>query len=150
MTCSLADELFPNLRGADLQQKIAEEYTPDKTLGYQKGRDILYTKIDNQNGLVTGIYTGYSINIEPDSNTPRKDAYRQDINAEHIYPQSKGAKGKAKSDLHSLFASRVQVNGARGNHPFADINDSLTRKWFRDDEELRTSQLNLSTNIANL
>ncbi len=134
----LADELFPNLRGTDLQQKIAEEYTPDKTLGYKKGRDTLYTKIDNQNGVVTGIYTGYSINVDPDSNTPRKDATRQHINAEHIYPQSKGAKGKAKSDLHSLFASFDRVNSARGNHPFADINDLLTRKWFKDDQELRT------------
>ena len=134
----LADELFPNLKGTDLQQKIAEEYTPDQTLGYKKGRDILYTEIDKQNGVLTGIYTGYSIDVDRDSDTPRQDAYRQDINAEHIYPQSKGAKGKAKSDLHSLFASRVQVNSARGNHPFADINDSLTRKWFRDDQELGT------------
>ena len=36
----LADELFPDLSGADLQLKIAEEYTPDQTLGYRKGRDV--------------------------------------------------------------------------------------------------------------
>lgn len=134
----LADELFPDLSGADLQLKIAEEYTPEKTLGYRQGRDILYTKIDNQDGVVAGIYTNYLANIAPDSDTPRNDAQRQNINAEHIYPQSKGANGSAKSDLHSLFPSRDRVNSARSNNPFADINDSLTRKWFRDDRELRT------------
>ena len=134
----LAEELFPDLSGADLQLKIAREFTPERTLGYRKGRDVLYTKIDNQDSVVTGIYTGYSANIAPLSDTPRNDAQRQHINAEHIYPQSKGANGTAKSDLHSLFPSRDRVNSARGNNPFADINDAVTRKWFRDDRELRT------------
>ncbi len=134
----IADELFPDLSGADLEFKIAQEYAPEQTLGYRRGRDILYTEIDNQDGVVTGIYTGYTSRIEPDSDTPRNDATRQNINAEHIYPQSKGASGTAKSDLHSLFPSRNLVNSARGNNPFADINDYLTRKWFRDDQELRT------------
>ena len=135
---ALADGIFPNLSGADLQQKIAEEYSPEATLGYRRGRDILYTQIDNDSGVVTGIYTGYSANIDPDSDTPRNDATQNNINAEHIYPQSKGANGAAKSDLHSLFPSLNRVNSARSNNPFADINDTLTKKWFRGDKELRT------------
>ena len=137
-SAALADELYPDLQGAELQLKIAEEYTPEQTLGYRRGRDILYTQIENQEGVVTGIYTGYSIKIAPESDTPRNDATRQNINAEHIYPQSKGANGKAKSDLHSLYASRDRVNSARSNNPFAEIEDSLTRKWFREDQELET------------
>jgi len=134
----LANEISPDLSGAELLQKIAQDYAPEQTLGYRKGRDILYTKIDNQDGVVTGIYTDYSINVDPNSDSPRQDALQQKINAEHIYPQSKGAKGSAKSDLHSLFAARVNVNSARGNSPFAEINDSLTKKWFRKKQELRT------------
>ncbi|MGB5633295.1 MAG: endonuclease [Waterburya sp.] len=134
----LADGLFPDLDGAALESEIAREYSPERTLGYKKGRDILYTKIDNQNGLVTGIYTGYSATIDPDSDKPRNDATAQNINAEHIYPQSKGAKGSAKSDLHSLFASYAQVNSSRSNSPFAEINDTLTQKWFRNDQQLTT------------
>ena len=134
----LADELYLDLKGAELQFKIAEEYSPEQTLGYRQGRDVLYTQIDNQDGVVTGIYTGYSANIPPDSDSPRNDATQQHINAEHIYPQSKGAKGRAKSDLHSLYASRDKVNSARSNNQFAEIEDSLTKKWFREDEELRT------------
>lgn len=135
---ALADELYPDVNGVDLQLKIAEEYSPEQTLGYRKGRDVLYTKIDNQEGVVTGIYTGYAVNISPESDSPRRDATQQNINAEHIYPQSKGAKGRAKSDLHSLYASRNKVNSARSNNPFAEIEDSLTRKWFRENQELRT------------
>ena len=59
----LADELYLDLKGAELQFKIAEEYSPEQTLGYRQGRDVLYTQIDNQDGVVTGIYTGYSANI---------------------------------------------------------------------------------------
>jgi endonuclease I len=131
-----AEEILTELIGSDLLSQIAQEYVPDSTLGYRTGRDILYTKIDNLNGEVRGIYTGMVANIDPNSNTPRKDATEQNINAEHIYPQSKGAKGTAKSDLHSLFPSRDRVNNSRGSNPFAEINDSLTRKWFRDDQEL--------------
>ncbi len=86
----LANEILPDLSGAELLQKVAQDSAPDQTLGYRKGRDVLYTKIDNQNGVVTGIYTDYSIKLDPNSDSPRQDAYQQDINAEHIYPQSKG------------------------------------------------------------
>ncbi len=134
----LAEELFPSLDGAALESAIAREYAPEATLGYRKGRDILYTQIDNQNGLVAGIYTGYGANIAPDSDTPRNDATAQNINAEHIYPQSKGANGQAKSDLHSLFASRDRANSARSNNPFGEIDDVATQKWLRNDQELRT------------
>ena len=134
----MAEELFPDLSGTDLQLKIAQEFSPEQTLGYRKGRDVLYTKIDNQDGVVTGIYTGYAAKINSNSDTPRNDARGQHINAEHIYPQSKGANGTAKSDLHSLFPSRDKVNSVRGNNPFADINDELTRKWFRNEQELDT------------
>ncbi|MEM7760954.1 MAG: endonuclease [Cyanobacteria bacterium P01_A01_bin.40] len=134
----LAAEIFPNLDGAALEAAIANEYRPERSLGYRRGRDILYTQIDNQDGIVTGIYTGYQAAITPDSESPRNDATAQNINAEHIYPQSKGAKGQAKSDLHSLFASRDRVNSARSNSPFAEINDALTQKWFRNEQELRS------------
>lgn len=134
---ALAEEIFPELRGAELLSKVAQEYEGE-TLGYRRGRDILYTDIDNEDGIVTGIYSGYSINIDPDSDTPRRDATQQDINAEHIYPQSKGARGKARSDLHSLFPSYNRINSERSNNPFADIDDSQTEKWLINTEVLNT------------
>ena len=135
---ALGDVILPDLNGAELLRKIAIEYAPEKTLGYRTGRDVLYTNIDNKNGVVTGIYTGYTAQIDPDSSSPRNDATRQHINAEHVYPQSKGANGYAKSDLHNLFPAFDRVNSARGNNPMGEIEDSLTKKWFRDNQELRT------------
>ena len=131
-----AEKLFPELNSSDLISAIAQEYTPESTLGYRRGREVLYTKIDNQNGEVEGIYTGMIANIDSNSDTPRDEARAENINAEHIYPQSKGATGTAKSDLHSLFPSKTEVNNSRGNSPFKDIDDSLTKKWFRNKEEL--------------
>ena len=128
----------PNLEGTELLKAVAREYTPEQTLGYRRGRDILYTKIDNHDGILKGIYTDYAIKLDPNSSEPRRLAYQQDINAEHIYPQSKGANGSAKSDLHSLFPSRVYVNSRRGNNPFAEINDSRTEDWFRLDQQQET------------
>lgn len=60
----------------------------------------------------------------------RAEAYEQGINAEHVWPQSRGATGSAKSDLHHLFPARVNVNSTRGNWPFADIPDAETNRWF--------------------
>lgn len=134
----LAVEIFRDLDGAELLKQVAIEYAPDSTLGYRRGRDVMYSQIDNHDGVVRGIYTGYSINLDPNSSSPRRDAYEQNINAEHIYPQSKGARGSAKSDLHSLFPARERVNSERSNNPFGEINDSLTRRWFINAEELRS------------
>lgn len=127
-----------DLVGAKLIEVVAREYAPDQTLGYRKGRDILYSKVDNHDGILKGIYTDYSIELDPNSTEPRRIAYQQDINAEHIYPQSKGATGLAKSDLHNLYPSRIYVNSRRGNSPFAEIEDSQTEDWFRLDQTQET------------
>ena len=130
--------ISPDLEGTELLKVVAQDYTPEQTLGYRRGRDILYSKIDNHDGILKGIYTDYTIKLDPNSSEPRQTAYQQDINAEHIYPQSKGANGSAKSDLHSLYPSRVYVNSRRGNNPFAEINDSQTEGWFRLDQYQET------------
>jgi hypothetical protein len=77
------------------------------------------------------------------------NASRDGINAEHIYPRSKGAKeenGNAFSDLHNLAPARWEVNEARANFPFADINDIETQCWFSKNQKLTsTSSLSLAT-----
>ena len=53
------------------------------------------------------------------------------LNAEHVYPQSKGAGDEpARSDLHNIFPSKVNVNEARGSCPFDEIADNDTDRWF--------------------
>ncbi|MEH2086720.1 endonuclease [Nostoc sp.] len=128
--------ILSGVTGDDLLEKLDSLYSPRASLGYGSARDLLYTKIDNQGGIVTDIYAGYSVPIDPNSNKPREEAAQRRINAEHVWPQSVGAEGPAKSDLHNLFTSRVEVNSDRANFPFADIPDNQTTSWYLDDDEL--------------
>jgi uncharacterized protein len=128
--------ILSGITGDDLLEKLDSLYSPRASLGYGSARDLLYTKIDNQGGIVTDIYAGYSVPINPNSDKPREEAARRRINAEHVWPQSMGAEGPAKSDLHNLFSSRIEVNSDRANFPFGDISDNQTTSWYLDDEEL--------------
>ncbi|MBD2529407.1 endonuclease [Nostoc flagelliforme FACHB-838] len=128
--------ILSGVTGDDLLKKLDSLYSPRISLGYGSARDFLYTKIDNQGGIVTDIYAGYSVPINPNSDKPREEAAQRRINAEHVWPQSMGAEGPAKSDLHNLFASRVEVNSDRANFPFGDIPDDQTTSWYLDDDEL--------------
>lgn len=128
--------ILSGVTGDDLLKKLDSLYSPRISLGYGSARDLLYTKIDNQGGIVTDIYAGYSVPINPNSDKPREEAAQRRINAEHVWPQSMGAEGPAKSDLHNLFASRVEVNSDRANFPFGDIPDDQTTSWYLDDDEL--------------
>jgi endonuclease/exonuclease/phosphatase family metal-dependent hydrolase len=128
--------VLPGITGDNLLKELDRLYSPHVPLGYGSARDLLYTKIDNQGGMVTDIYSGYVVSINKNSTKPKEEATQNGINAEHIWPQSKGAQGPAKSDLHNLFASRIEVNSDRSNFPFADIPDDQTTSWYLDDDEL--------------
>jgi endonuclease I len=65
------------------------------------------------------------------SQDPNTWAYNNGIDTEHTWPQSKGAVVNAKSDMHHLYATRREVNSARGSFPFAEIPDIHTDQWFR-------------------
>ncbi|NJO40476.1 MAG: hypothetical protein HC865_07380 [Cyanobacteria bacterium RU_5_0] len=126
--------IFSGQSGQSLINQLADTYAPTSTLSYGEARDLLYSTIDNVDGVVTGIYTGYQITLNPTAN-PRIDALAKGVNAEHVWPQSRGAQGGAKSDLHNLFPARVRVNSARSNSPFQEIADRTTIKWFRNQDE---------------
>ncbi|MDZ7966786.1 MAG: endonuclease [Nostoc sp. DedSLP03] len=128
--------ILSGVTGDDLLEKLDSLYSPRASLGYGSARDLLYTKIDNQGGIITDIYAGYSVPLDPNSDKPREEAARHRINAEHVWPQSVGAEGPAKSDLHNLFASRIEINSDRANFPFGDIPDNQTTSWYLDDDEL--------------
>lgn len=135
-----SEAIFPDLNGEALRSRLATDYQVKTSLGYDQARDYMYTQLDNDNGVVRGIYSDFTVAVNPNSSKPRSDAYQdgKGINAEHSWPQSKGATGVARSDLHHLFPSRVRVNSLRSSNPFAEINDSRTERWLIDDDELRS------------
>jgi len=122
-----------DLTGEPLQEFLRENYTPDLTLGYSRARDRMYTILDNREGKVIGVYTYFEMPVDPNSSSPRADAYDggSGINAEHLWPQSKGAGSEpARSDLHHLRSTEVRANQDRGNLKFGTIPDGEVDRWY--------------------
>ena len=128
-----SDQLYFGLYGEDLKQQIISNYKTTYTLGYNNARDIMYSEIDIKSGnQLTGVYSGYTITLDL-SQDPSTNAYEQGINCEHSWPQSLGSELEPmKSDMHHLFPTKSNVNSSRGNDPFAESNDNLTDKWYRN------------------
>jgi Endonuclease I/Secretion system C-terminal sorting domain len=118
--------------GQPLIDALQDDYTPDNPLGYGPARDILYSEIDNNGLELSGIYTNFTVTLDPNED-PSVSAFQNGagLNAEHVYPQSLGAGNEpAKSDLHNIFPSKVNVNASRGSCPFGEIEDADTDSWF--------------------
>ncbi|MBI1240550.1 endonuclease [Umezakia ovalisporum] len=130
--------IFPGLSGEALKSQLAAEYQVKNSLNYDLARDYMYSQLDNDHGIVRGIYSDYAVQVNPNSSSPRRDAFQGGINAEHSWPQSKGATGIAKSDLHSLFPARAKINSLRSSLPLTDIDDRQTNLWIIKDQEFRS------------
>jgi endonuclease I len=140
--------IFPTLTGDDLLEALVREYKTNTVLSYGDARDLLYGEIDNRNDSVTCIYSGHQIFL-PDGVDPSTfvfmDGDKNGINAEHVFPRSKGADfGLPLADMHHIFPCRVEVNTNRGSFPFAEIPDADTQSWYFLTTELSTAP---STNI---
>jgi hypothetical protein len=118
--------------GQAVLQCIQDGYSPTGTLGYGPARDVMYRDIDaSPSGELEGIYSGYTITLTPGVD-PSEDAFAKGINAEHVFPQSKGAGTEPqRSDIHNLYPAREEVNSARGNLPFGESPDASTDTWYR-------------------
>jgi deoxyribonuclease I len=113
---------FEGLKDRALIRALHDAEAQHKDLGYNKARQIIFTELDNHEGRVKCVYTGRELATDriPNSN---------DMNTEHSWPQSKGATGPAKSDLHHLFPTDSKANAIRGNYPFGEVKDV---KWSQN------------------
>lgn len=89
-------------------------------VGYDKAKEIIFSSLDNENGEVCCVYSDHK--CLKTSSVPSATK----MNIEHTWPQSKGAKGDAKSDLHHLYPSDTRVNATRSNLQFCEVKIS---KW---------------------
>jgi endonuclease I len=131
--------IFPDLTGQELLDALVTEYKTTSVLSYNAAREEMYGNIDNIDGFVEGIYTGYKGAIDPNSSqNPRLQAVDVNINAEHSWPQSKGATSGSlgHSDMHHLHPAYSSANGSRGNDPFIEIPDDETDGWWRYDQQV--------------
>lgn len=127
--------VFPNLNGNVLIDSVSARYRPSAVLPYNTARDTLYAKVlAIDDDTVRCIYSGHVLYLDP-TQDPTQYVYlnggTNGMNAEHAYPQSKGAAdGNARSDMHHLYPARIPVNEARASKPYADIPDAQTKQWF--------------------
>jgi len=90
-----------------------------RSVGYKKARQIIFGKLDNVKGTVCGVYEYKCLR------TSRVPDHKI-MNVEHTWPQSKGARGDAKSDLHHLYPTDSKANSRRSSFPFCDVEEV---KW---------------------
>ncbi len=122
------DSIFPSETGATLINSLQASYSVTNSLSYNAARDAMYGSIDNKNGQLTGVYTGFTITA-----STRSDAFDKGINAEHSWPQSFfDSDSPMRSDIHHLFPTRIEANSARNNFKFDEIPDAQTSTWFRN------------------
>ncbi len=122
--------VFPGLQGQELLDSLDTAFRPVISLDFAHARDTLFSKVYGRNDSLTCVYTGYAIYLNP-AEDPTIDAFAKDINTEHTYPQSKGAEtGPPRSDMHHLYPTRVDVNAARGDFPFAELSNNQTLEWY--------------------
>ncbi|MBU1107653.1 MAG: endonuclease [Candidatus Riflebacteria bacterium] len=87
------------------------------SVGYQRAQDLVFSDIDNKDGYVECVYTGRKLKTSSEPSATN-------MNLEHSWPQSMGAVGIAKCDLHHLFPTDSKANGIRGNNPFGDVDNA--------------------------
>ncbi|MCK5797270.1 MAG: endonuclease, partial [Deltaproteobacteria bacterium] len=84
-------------------------------LGQNSARTVMFSTIDNHDGLVESIYTNQTIAAPLDSSL----AYAAGFNTEHTWPQSQFQKLEPMvSDLHHIFPADISSNGSRSSYDF--------------------------------
>lgn len=140
--------ISPGMTGNQLLTELQNNFTPRRVLQYGPARDVLYSIIYNVDDSVSCVYTGHTLYLDPNSDPSTflfRNGVNNGINAEHTWPQSKGAgEEPARADMHNLFPTRVRANEVRLNFPFGDIDDTETDFWLINSSETRDRP---STNV---
>lgn len=121
-----AQAIHPTKKGTELEDLVRTEFTPTTVFSYDSARHHLFSNVANHGGNVRLLYSG---TLFAATTTPPDTV----VNTEHVWPQSHFGttnKAKKKADLHHLYPAYKKINESRSNLPFAEINDSETKKWW--------------------
>lgn len=107
-----------------LKNRLHERVTKDhRPLNYKQANLYLFTVVDNHQGSVCSAYSPETCLETTTVPSPKL------MNIEHTWPQSEGANGIAKSDLHHLFPTSSSTNSIRSSLPFCVVEQI---KWESD------------------
>jgi endonuclease I len=110
------------------EQLYEQTSIPHAPIPYSKVKSLMFSNIDNINGIVCSAYTPSQCKERAMRETKTSEHFK--MNIEHTWPQSKGAKEMpANSDMHHLFVTSKESNGKRANHPFCNAYYSY---WEKD------------------
>ncbi|MCE9673245.1 endonuclease [Myxococcus stipitatus] len=124
-----SDDPFDGLRDDALLKAVRDSSNGKKVVSYNEARNLIFSSLDvNQAGNVECVYTDAEIK---GGKIPSSSV----MNVEHTWPQSKGATGAAKSDLHHLFPTDSKANSRRSSFPFGVV---VNVKWSQDGAKLGT------------
>lgn len=127
------DAIAPELSDIELIQFLQNNYSVTNQLSYSGARNFMFERIDTLNGGIQGVYSHdtYTYSSTPD----RTEAQNNGFNTEHTWPQSFfDSDLPMRSDIHHLFITRQDVNGARSNYRFDEIPDQQTSTWYYLDQ----------------
>lgn len=113
-----------------LKDRLYQLIKDHNSLGYDNARVKMFSEIDNKDGWVECVYTGFKLQTSgvPNSNI---------MNTEHTWPQSMGADNEpARSDLFHLFPTKSDANSRRGNYPFGTV---VNIDWSEGGSKLGTN-----------
>jgi endonuclease I len=113
------------LRDKALLEAIKKGIGNHRSVDYTDARRFVMLQIDNYDSYIECIYTGKVI---PARQMPKSTT----MNIEHSWPQSKGATGIAKSDMHHLFPTDPIANSTRSSLPFGMVDNP---KWAEGGSE---------------
>ena len=105
------------LTGKTLRAKLLSLVANHNAVGYIRARTLMYSQLDLRQGKLECVYSGRQVMTNGRMPTPTE------MNCEHTWPQSWGAVGEAKSDLHHLFPVSPVVNSTRNNSAYGWVRE---------------------------
>ncbi|WP_044889710.1 endonuclease [Myxococcus hansupus] len=121
--------LFEGLRDEALLDALQDYSSGKKVVSYNEARRLMFSSLDvNANGNIVCVYTGIEVK---GGKIPNNSV----MNTEHTWPQSKGATGAAKSDLHHLYPTDSKANSRRSSFPFGEV---VNVRWSQNGAKLGT------------
>ncbi len=146
--------LFEGVEGMALVDSLQKYYTPDQTLGYNFARDTMafidgrMNPMNEDSLFVEDVYTGKIVAFPTNAIDPSGSLLTDGLNAEHIWPQSKGvAEEPFRSDMHYLYYAEASANSTRSNLPYDELVDADVTKWLYNGTSYMTP---LTTTSADL
>ena len=128
------------LSGTALIDALNDIIDDQRTFSYADARDSMYASVDDPDNddVLFGIYTGLAFEDVDD----RASALAAGLNAEHTWPQSRGAgELPAQSDLHVIHPAAEEANAQRLNFPFGEVVSAVSWQFVNPNDLSDTSRV---------